>query len=85
MEPVLQGAGGMLLPDPLFQAELVKVRWLVLSGGEVHPTGLVLSLHTGVTCTGVTIPTRDRVSCPAQRQPPDACHFVNITIVQLCS
>ena len=25
MEPVLQGAGGMLLVDPLFQAELVKV------------------------------------------------------------
>jgi adenosylmethionine-8-amino-7-oxononanoate aminotransferase len=26
VEPVLQGAGGMLLPDPLFQAEMVKVR-----------------------------------------------------------
>lgn len=40
MEPVLQGAGGMLLPDPLFQAELVKVRWLVLPGGEFILRGM---------------------------------------------
>jgi adenosylmethionine-8-amino-7-oxononanoate aminotransferase len=32
LEPVLQGAGGMLLPDPLFQAELVKVG--AVGGGE---------------------------------------------------
>jgi hypothetical protein len=35
MEPLLQGAGGMLLPDPLFQATLVQVRTAVQLSGPL--------------------------------------------------
>ena len=54
IEPVLQGAGGMLLPDPLYQAELVKVGGGLGGGRDISWGGGGWSRCVGIyfVCVG---------------------------------